>query len=324
MISRKQFREMNGARWRSGFEAKGKLDGKEGLTAEEAREMPARFRRICQDLGLARERLYGLSMVSELNGLVMGLFQHLHRSRARFAPVKYLTRTFPGAFRHNIGLFLFSAGLFWVPFAVMALSGQWGLTWIQAVIGPEGMMSMDAMYGKEGDALEHGRETYGSDFMIFAFYVQNNVGIGLRMFGSGILFGLGTIFFSVYNGLYIGAAAGYVQVVGDPVKFWTFVSGHSAFELLGINVASMAGMRLGWGLVRATQLTRLSALIRNGREALVLLGGAATLIFLAAFIEGFWSAHPNPPLLKYGVGIGFWVLTLGYLFSGRKEWYERP
>ncbi len=325
MISRKQFQKMNESRWQQSEAQIARLDaGRDGISAQEARELPANFRKVSQDLGLAGERLYGMALSSRLNGLVMGAFRHLYRSRTRLRPIRFLTRTFPGAFQHNLGFFWVSVVLFWLPFLLLTFSGQWGLSWIQALLGPEGMLSMDAMYGKEGDALKHGRETHGSDFMMFAFYIENNVGIDFRTFAGGILYGVGTLFFTIFNGLYIGAAAGYVQATGDPMKFWTFVSGHSAFELIGLNVSSMAGLRLGWGLIRPGQLTRMAALVKNAREALVLLGGAAVLTFFAAFIEGFWSAHPNPPALKFAVGGFFWVLTILYLISGRKEWYERP
>ena len=324
MIPRKQFEKMNEARWEESELMVDSLDGKTSLSPQQARRLPANFRKVCQDLAVSGERLYGLALSTRLNGLVMGGFRHLYRSRTRMKPVRFLTRTFPGAFKHNLTLFWISVVLFWLPFFVMFFSGQSGLTWIQAIIGPQGMAGMDAMYGKNGDALAHGRETHGSDFMMFTFYVMNNVGIDFRIFGGGILFGVGTLFFTIFNGLAIGASAGYVHATGDPMKFWTFVSGHSAFELVGLHISSMAGLRLGWGLIRPGQLTRMAALKKNAREALVLLGGAAILTFLAAFIEGFWSAHPNPAALKFTVGGVFWVLTIAYLMSGRKEWYERP
>lgn len=324
MISRKQFQEANQDRWETGESAISSLEGSNRLSPEEARGIPSLFRKICQDLGVSGERLYGLALSTRLNGLVMGLFRHLHRSRTRLRPVHFLTRTFPGAFQQNLPFFWISVILFWLPFALMMLSGSSGLSWIQAILGPQSMQGLDAMYGKDGDALAHGRETHGSDFMMFAFYISNNVGIDFRTFAGGIFFGIGTLFFTIFNGLAIGASAGYVHATGDPMKFWTFVSGHSAFELVGLHVASMAGLRLGWGLIRPGQLTRIAALIKNARESLVLLGGAALLTFFAAFIEGFWSAHPHPAALKFTVGGVFWVLTIGYLFSGRKEWYERP
>ncbi len=325
MIPQKRFQEQNEARWRQTQQLIERLDQSKGaLTREEARALPPLFRKICQEMGIAEERLYNSSLINRLNTMVMALFHHLYRQRRSIRPLRFMTHTFPGAFKHNLGLFWISVALFWVPFLLLAFSGHWGLDWIQALLGAEGMNSMDAMYGKDGDALEHGRETYGSDFMMFCYYVWNNVSIDFRCYAGGIFFGVGTLFFTLFNGLYLGAAAGYVEAVGDPTKFWGFVCGHSAFELVGLHLSSVAGLRLGWGLIAPGNQSRLTSLLRSARHSLVILGGAAVLTFLAAIIEGFWSAHPHPLALKYTVGAVLWIVTLGYLFSGRKEWYERP
>ncbi len=324
MISRKQFEEKNRAEWNE-CELMSESISKGGrLLPHEARSFPARFRKLCQDCGLVEERLYGMALSSRLNQLVMAGFRSLHRSRTRLGPIRFLARTFPGCFKHNLGLFWVSVLLFWVPFWLMFVSAGSNMDWVQSILGSQGMGSLDGMYGKDGDLLTHGRENPGSDFMMFCFYVNNNVGIDFRVFASGILFGVGTLFFTIFNGLSIGASAGYIQETGDPTKFWSFVSSHSAFELIGLHISTMAGLRLGWGLVRPGQLTRAAALVKNGREALTLVLGAGLLTFFAAFIEGFWSAQPLSPYLKYGVGITLWIATLSYLFTGRKEWYERP
>ena len=324
MISQKQFQKLNQERWGKTKQLSDRVKNKGDLSPQEARILPAYFRKVCQEVGIARERLYGVNLTNNLNNLVMSLFHHIYRSKSKLSPLRFITHTFPGAFKHNLHFFWVSFLLFWLPFCLLAFSGNWGLEWIQSLLGPQGMANMDIMYGKDGDVLAHGRETHGSDFMMFCFYVWNNVSIDFRCYGGGILYGIGTLFFTVYNGLMIGAAAGYVHAVGDPQKFWGFVCGHSAFELIGIHLASAAGFRLGWGLIAPGNQTRSAALLRSAKHSLVILGGAAILTFLAAIIEGFWSAHPHPLPLKYTVGIVLWVLTFAYLFSGRKEWYERP
>jgi uncharacterized membrane protein SpoIIM required for sporulation len=148
--------------------------------------------------------------------------------------------------------------------------------------------------------------------MMFGFYIKNNVSIDFRIFGGGILAGVGTMFFLVYNGLAMGASAGYVQMAGNPTSFWSFVAGHSSFELLGMLVAGMAGMRLGLGVLRPGRLRRGTALVQAAKEALPLIYGAAFMTVLAAFVEGFWSAQAVPANAKYAVGIFFWVAWVAY------------
>ena len=40
---------------------------------------------------------------------------------------------------------------------------------------------------------------------MFGYYIRNNTGIGFQTFAGGLLLGLGTLFFLVFNGFYIGA-----------------------------------------------------------------------------------------------------------------------
>jgi len=117
----------------------------------------------------------------------------------------------------------------------------------------------------------------------------------------------------------MGAAAGYVNHAGNPESFWTFVCGHSSFELLGMVVSGMAGMRLGLAILRPGRLPRVRALVEASRLALPLIYGAALLTGLAAVVEGFWSAQGIPSGVKYAFGISGWILHAVYfLLAGRE------
>jgi hypothetical protein len=53
-------------------------------------------------------------------------------------------------------------------------------------------------------------------------------------------------------------------------------------------------------------------------RALPLLGGAGLMTFVAACIEGFWSAQALPPEWKYGAGaVGWLFLGVWLSFAGR-------
>ncbi len=49
---------------------------------------------------------------------------------------------------------------------------------------------------------------------------------------------------------------GYVVYAGFATNFFSFVSGHSAFELTAIALCGAAGLRLGYGLVAPGRLRR--------------------------------------------------------------------
>jgi len=133
------------------------------------------------------------------------------------------------------------------------------------------------------------------------------------------VFGLGTVFYLLYNGLVIGATAGHLTGLGYIDTFWGFVAGHSAPELTAIMLCGAAGLMLGWALLSPGNKSRLRALQDAGQVAVKIIYGAALLFFLAAFIEAFWSSMTwIEPTIKYIVGISLWIMLWGYLLLAGK------
>jgi uncharacterized membrane protein SpoIIM required for sporulation len=312
------FEAKNAARWLEAGRVIDALDAGKPVPGGET--LPRRFRELCYDLSLAQYRMYGPRVVERLNDLVIRGYKVLYRRRGGGweSVVRFVGVTFPATVRREWRLFWLCNALFWLPFLAMIVSARFDISWVQAVLGAAGMAAMEKMYGGEGTQIAHFREKYGSNFMMFCHYIGNNVGIDFRIFAGGIAVCLGTIFYLLFNGLYLGAAVGYVHYACDPKSFWTFVSGHSSFELLGMVVAGMAGMRLGLAILHPGRLTRAKALAVAGKRALPLIYGAALMTACAACIEGFWSARPLPAEWKYGAGITLWALhAMYFLFVGR-------
>jgi uncharacterized membrane protein SpoIIM required for sporulation len=313
------FEHQNAERWAEYERLVGRVEsGKPGPGAE---QLPRRFREICMDLSLAESRMYGHRISSRLNALVIRGYEVIYRSRRGGWEnvVLFLSQNLPRAVRKEWRLFWLCSAVFWVPFFVMMLSAGHDIRWIQAVLGADGMASMEQMYGGKEEQIAHLRSEYGSNFMMFCFYIYNNVAIDFRIFAGGMAAGLGTIFYLLFNGLQLGASAGYVNHACNPESFWTFVAGHSSFELLGMIVSGMAGMRLGLAILRPGRLPRVRALAEASKEAMPLIYGAALMTTLAAVVEGFWSAQEIPSLAKYSVGIVGWILHVAYFWlAGRR------
>jgi uncharacterized membrane protein SpoIIM required for sporulation len=314
------FEHKNQERWAEYERLVGRLE--KGGTVPDAGQMPRRFRELCVDLSLAESRMYGSRIIERLNALVIRGYEVIYQTRRATwqNAIAFVTVEFPRTVRREWRLFWLCNLVFWLPFFAMMLSSMHDIRWIQAVLGPHGMVSMEQMYGGKEEQLAHLREEYGSNFMMFCFYIYNNVAIDFRIFAGGMAAGLGTLFFLVFNGLHLGAAAGYVNHACNPESFWSFVSGHSSFELLGMVVSGMAGMRLGLAILRPGRLPRVRALAEASKKALPLIYGAALMTALAAVIEGFWSAQPIPSEAKYAFGIAGWILhTVYFLMAGRRS-----
>jgi len=313
------FEHRNAARWAE-YEAllTALENGNAGAGAE---QLPRRFREVCLDLSLAESRMYGSRVTERLNALVIRGYKAIYRTRRGGweGVVRFVAADFPRAVRKEWRLFWLCSAVFWLPFLAMMWSPAHDIAWVQSILGADGMAAMEQMYGSREGQVEHLRSTYGSNFMMFCYYIFNNVAIDFRIFAGGMAAGLGTLFFLLFNGLYIGAAAGYVNHACDPEAFWSFVSGHSSFELIGMVVAGVAGMRLGLAILRPGRLPRVRAIAVAARQALPLIYGAALLTTLAAVVEGFWSAQPVASGVKYAVGIAGWALHVWYFMAAGRS-----
>lgn len=289
-------------------------------TLSDAALLPSLYRQLCADTVLAQHRMYGARLVGELNERLIRCRHALARpaESAGGGFARLLLRDFPRAVRRDCRLFWLAMLLFFGPMILMILAAWLEPRWIFSVLGPDETRMIDGMYGKD-DPVEFMRGEFGSDFGMFGYYVMNNITIGLRTAGAGLLAMVGAMFQLAYQGVILGATEGYVHYAGNMERFYAFVAGHSAFELVGLVICGVAGMRLGQAILKSGNLSRGAALGAAGRRALPLIYGGALLVLFAALFEAFWSAGPAPPHVKYAVGIfNALALTLYLTFCGRK------
>lgn len=317
----KEFEEKNSERWASYEQTLNELEkGGKGLDVS---RLPLMFREVCSDLALARQRIYGMPLNERLNELVIRGHKLIHRrAGGTWAKVlRFIVADFPIAVRTEWRLLVVATLSFVLPLVGMIIAGfYWSdFSWIQAVLGSDMMQNLDSMYGSSADQIHNLRSEYGSNFMMFCHYIMNNIGIDFRIYAGGVLACLGTLFFLIFNGVYFGAVVTYIHTACDKEAFYTFVAGHSSFELIAMVIAGMAGLRVGMGLLSPGRKTRRRSLMDAGKKSLPLIYGAAGMTLVAAAIEGFWSAQPLPPMVKYVTGITLWVVVIGYLaFAGRR------
>jgi uncharacterized membrane protein SpoIIM required for sporulation len=158
-----------------------------------------------------------------------------------------------------------------------------------------------------------GREAQG-DWLMFGFYIRNNISIAFQCFAGGLFAGIGSLFYLIYNGALFGAIAGYLTERGHGPVFYSFVVTHSAFELTAIVLSGAAGLKIGHAWLAPGRLTRMQSLVAATRTCAVVVAGCAIMLLIAAAIEAFWSSAswiPHP--IKYTVAAACWMAVLGYL-----------
>ena len=292
--------------------------------AADVADFPHQYRRLCQHLALAQQRGYSSYLVDPLQQLALRGHQQLYRHRSQLTAniLAFLLADFPRLVREQWRFVLIAGLLFFGSLVGIALLVYLFPDLVYSIISSQQVAEMQGMYNPDASRLGRAAERAASeDWMMFGYYVMHNIGIAFQTFAAGLLFGLGSVFFLIFNGLVIGAVSGHLTEIGYGQTFWSFVIGHGAFELSAITLAGAAGLQLGWSLVAPGRLARSEALRLAARKSVRMLCGVMVFLLIAAFIEAYWSSTTRiEPWIKYAVGAALWLLVAAYLtLAGRSR-----
>ena len=198
MLNQQAFEAANAADWQK---LESMLDGLESAKfwrrrTLDTKEFPTLYAAVCQHHAIAIGRGYSHSLTTRLHAIIRRGHQQLYRYRGNWLQntFAFAAGGFPRRLRREWQVVALSALLFFGPFFIfMAVCAIYpDIT--DLVLGSEQRRSMESMYDPaERSFRPSGHEDSGAFFM-FAYYIFNNVSIGFRMFASGLLFGVGSIF----------------------------------------------------------------------------------------------------------------------------------
>ena len=291
--------------------------------AEQRYRLPQLYRQICHHYAMARERYYSPHLINALHRRILKGHQVLYRYKSSWSwrILKFILAGFPRQVRRHAKYFFLSMALFTTPLIIMGLACYQDSELIYSILPSRAVEQIEYIYNPANEKIGRSAERQSdTNFVMFGYYIYNNISIGFRSYAMGILLGIGTVFMVLYNGMIIGGIAGYLTRFGYIETFWPFVSGHSAFELTAIVICGAAGLRLAQPIIAPGRYSRSDALKLAGRESFELVLGAALMLVVAAFIEAFWSpASWTPITVKYLVAGFFWLTVSLYLgLAGRQ------
>ena len=285
-------------------------------------EAASLYRAVVSDLMRARSLGYSADLqhfLDQLAARAHGMFYQSPPYRVG-AIWTWLVREFPTTLRRYAWFFLVAAALFVIPGIVGFVLAKASPSFVHQVMPAEAIAHMEKSYGP---AFLEGRDI-DTNAQMAGFYVNNNVGIAFRCFALGIFFGLGSIFFLVYNGLLIGVVAGHLARVGYLGNLLLFTSGHSSLELTAIVISGTAGLLMGYSLVDTQGLTRFGSLRARSKDLTNLVLGAGFMLLLAAMVEGFWSPNHFSGAVKGAFAATVAVTVFLYLWgAGRTKRIKR-
>lgn len=313
-MKQRAFERIHGELW---TRCEGALDG----DSPDARFLPSLHRRLCQSLALARSRGYAPSLTDRLHRLARTTHGRLYGTRGD-APAQlreWVAGGFPARVRQEAPTVLLALACFWGIALVVGLLVHLRPELAESFLSHDEIEAMRGMY--RSDNFRLGRQGEQGDFMMFGFYIWNNVSILFRTFATGIFLGIPSLLAIGFNGMQLGVVAAVLSA--DPetrLNFWSFVATHSAPEITGLVLGAASGMRLGWAALAPGRLTRSESFRRAAGGTLPVVAGSTLLVAGAAFIEAFWSANSAVPSeVRLAVGVAAWCALAAYLLLGGRH-----
>jgi uncharacterized membrane protein SpoIIM required for sporulation len=154
----------------------------------------------------------------------------------------------------------------------------------------------------------------------FALHVwTNNVEVAALTLVSGVLLGIGTIYFLLVNALNVAVDGGLMIGHGKAGEFFALILPHGMLELSAVFLAAAAGLRLGWAIVDPGPRRRSQALAEEGRATITIALGLIVVLGVSGIIEAFVTPSPLPTWARIGIGAVAEITFLTYVVAlGRR------
>ncbi len=267
------------------------------------------FIETTDDLSYSRTFYPNRSVRVYLNGIAQKIFYSIYKNRkgrmGRF--FSFWTQQVPQIIYESRKELLLSLMVFLGAVAIGVLSTLMDEDFPRVILG-------DAYIERTFENIERGTpmsvyQDAGGDEMFFKIGL-NNLKVAMLTFVVGLLFGTGTIYLLLYNGIMVGAFQTFFIRQGI---FWDSILTiwvHGAIEISAIIIAGGAGLVLGKGLAFPHTYSRLQSLQLATRRGILIMATITPLIILAAFIESYITRFTDAP---YAVRATIILASFGFI-----------
>jgi uncharacterized membrane protein SpoIIM required for sporulation len=285
------------------------------LGPDRVRRLGTLYRATAADLAIARRRYPHDPMVARLDTLVQHGRQAVYHTTPRTASFReFVSHGYWRRVRER-------PGLLWCAILLVALptllAGYWAWRDPGAASGlvPREYQSVTAPRQAGQDLGKSVDEQSSLAAQIFT----NNIRVAFIAFGGGLLFGLGTLYILVFNGIQLGAVSGLAVGAGNGKPFFELILAHGILEMSCIAVAGYAGLRIAMAIIDPGTRERGRALREEARAAVEVILGTAAWLVVAGLVEGFLTPAGKGLTVVLAVGFG-----LGILYWGLVIWRGKP
>ncbi len=282
------------------------------LEDPDVRDFPSLYRTVCSDLAEAKSLKLSPDVVNYLNNVAGQAHKYLYglSSLKKNEIKEYFFEKIPAIvidFRHFV---ILSAAIFYGSFFITMVVVNNNPDIAKRILPQILLNSLEEMHSGQTSEKRSG----SLSAVMVSYYIYNNTSIAFASFAAGVLFGAGTVYLLLYNGIFLGTVFGYLFSTGKGGDLLRFICAHSAFELSGLVISGAAGLYLGYSIIRATRYKRKDWIKLQKKNLILLIVASAMLILTAAFIEGFVSPSLMPLGGKILVGAASTAFLIFYFF----------
>jgi uncharacterized membrane protein SpoIIM required for sporulation len=287
-------------------------DRPERLGADGVRELGALYRGTAADLAFARRRFPREPVTSRLEALVLRARACVYARAGRRASLwSFISR----------GYWVRLAERPWLvaaAWAVLLVPAVAAAAWAAADPGAAAGL-VPGQFQAAVDPPAAGRDYDAATATAFsAAVMSNNIGVAFIAFAGGIAFGAVTVLSLFYNGLILGAIGGLAVGGGHGAAFLRLVSSHGPLEISCIVAGGIAGLRMGWALIRPGPLKRATALRLEARPAVEIAVGTVPWLVVCGLCEGFLTGPDLALAVQVSIGAALFCLFWGLvIWRGR-------
>jgi uncharacterized membrane protein SpoIIM required for sporulation len=277
------------------------------LSAAEAQELGALYRRASADLCRAQARTANAELLRYLNDLVARGYALIYSGRKfRWGEIiEFFTDRFPAVFRARWRPIALAAAIMAAGFLFGFVAAWFDETAAHFLV-PDQVRETVKNVQQLPQQFASRVIPPGQSAIMSSFIMANNIRVCFMAFAAGVTLGFGTAVALFYNGLLVGVLASYMHRAGFAVPFWAIILPHGVIELTAIFIAGGAGFVIGAALLNPGELGRRQALRRSGLDAVRLAMGTVPMLVVAGTIEGFVTPQGYIP---DGAKLGFGLLT---------------
>ena len=281
-------------------------------------ETAERFVTLVDDLSYAKT-FYPKSKVTHwINGIAAEIYQNIFQNKKEkysriFIFWKY---ELPLLFKKHHRVLLFSFLVFCLFVFIGVFSSMYDENFIRGVLG-DNYVDMTEENIAKGDPF--GVYKDDNPFSMFVRIAFNNTFVALLMVISGLLAGIGTLYFMWQNGLMLGCFQYMFFAKGLGLKSVMVIWIHGTIEILTLVIAATAGFIIALGILFPGTYSRMESFKRGVKDAMKIMVVLVPLFIVASFFESYVTHLMSNTFDKNNnAGLPVWasiiILTVSLLF----------